>query len=291
MSKILVTGATGHLGELTLRALLKHTSAAQIVGLARDPAKAHALAELGVEIRQGDYADRETLELAFAGIDKLLLVSAVAFTDRQTQHENVIAAAKAAGVRHIVFTSVQHRADSDFKISMVTDSDRATEQALQDSGLTYTIVRNNLYLDALPFLLGNSVIERGLRLPAGSGRAPLVARSDLAEANAVILTQAGHENKTYALGADEAVSFADMASYLGEIAGVDVPCIGVSVDDYVAERVAEGFPEAVGAFLCEWVLAVNVGDLADASGDLRRLIGRQPIGYREFLKAIYRPEN
>jgi len=289
MNKILVTGATGHLGELTVRALLERTNAQQIVALARDPSKAQALADLGIEVRQGDYFDKKGLELAFQGIEKLFLVSAVAFTDRHTQHENVIAAAKAAGVKHIVFTSVQHNDDSAFVISMVTESDRATEQALKDSGLAYTILRNNLYLDALPFMFGTNVLTRGLRLTAGSGNAAMVARSDLADANAVVLTQAGHENKTYSLGADQAVSFAEIAACLGDLSGAAVPLVEIRVTDYIAERVAEGLPEPVAAFLHEWVQAVNVGDLSAVTGDLRRLIGRAPRSYRDFLSAAFFP--
>jgi NAD(P)H dehydrogenase (quinone) len=287
MNKILVTGATGNLGRETLEFLLKQVPASQLVALARDPAKLADLAERGVDIRPGDYFDSESLSRALQGIDKILFVSAVAFTDRITQHLNVIAAAKAAGVKQLVYTSIQRKAGSDFSISMVTESDKETEQAIKDSGIPYTILRNTLYIDTVPLLLGDKVFAEGVRVPGGSGRAPLVVRSELAEANALVLTQDGHENKTYTLGASDAFSFADIAAALSEIRATPVPYADITVQEFVDEKVAGGFPPPVAAFLAEWVRAVATGEFDEVTGDLERLIGRKPTGYREFFRANY----
>jgi NAD(P)H dehydrogenase (quinone) len=287
MNKILVTGATGHLGRETLEFLLKQVPASQLVALARDPAKLADLAERGVDVRAGDYFDPESLSRAFEGIDKVLLVSAVAFTDRITQHRNVIAAAKAAGVKQLVYTSIQRKAGSSFSISMVTESDKATEQAIKDSGIAYTILRNTLYLDAVPLILGNAVLDEGVRVPGGSGQAPLAVRSELAEANALVLTQAVHENKTYTLGASETFSFADVAAVLSEIKARPLPYADITVQQFIDEKVAGGFPAPAAVFLAEWIQAVAVGEFTEVTGDLERLIGRKPTGYREFLQASY----
>jgi NAD(P)H dehydrogenase (quinone) len=287
MNKILVTGATGHLGRETLEFLLKQVPASQLVALARDPAKLADLAERGVDIRQGDYFDSESLSRAFEGIDKVLLVSAVAFTDRITQHLNVIAAAKAAGVKQLVYTSIQRKAGSFFSISMVTESDKATEQAIKDSGIPYTILRNTLYIDTVPLLLGDKVFDEGVRVPGGSGRAPLVLRSELAEANALVLTQDAHENKIYTLGASEAFSFADIAAVFSEIKETPVPYVDITVQEFIDEKVAGGFPPPAAAFLAEWVQAVAAGEFAEVTRDLECLLGRKPTGYREFLQASY----
>jgi NAD(P)H dehydrogenase (quinone) len=289
MSKLLVTGATGELGGLTIDALLQRVAAAQVVGLVRDPAKADSLRERGVEVRRGDYFDLPSLIEAFQGIEKVLLVSAVAFTDRLTQHRNVINAAKAAGVKHLVYTSIQRREGSSFEISMVTQSDIDTEQALIDSGLTYTILRNTLYLDVLPILLGGDVLEQGVRMTEGHGRAALVARADLAEGNAVVLTQPGHENQTYTLGASEAFSFDDVAHELSSISGQSLAFTGLSSAQYAQRLVSAGFPQAPADFLAEWSQAVSSNEFVEVTRDLERLIGRLPLGYREFLRAVYGP--
>lgn len=283
MSKLLVTGATGELGGLTVQALLKRVEPAQIVALVRDPSKATALSAQGVDVRRGDYFDLDSLISAFRDVDKVLLVSAVAFTDRINQHLNVIEAAKAAGVKHIVYTSIQRKPGSTLEISMVTHSDKETEDALESSGLAYTILRNSLYLDVLPFMLGNDVFEHGVRMTQGDGKAVAVARSDLAEANAVVLTQPGHENKIYTLGSSEAFSFSDVAAELSEISGKLVAFNGVSAEEFAQGLEAAGCPKPAADFLSEWSHAVSAGEFAQVTRDLERLIGRAPLNYRTYL--------
>ncbi|WP_341963622.1 SDR family oxidoreductase [Pseudomonas sp. RC10] len=287
MSKILVTGATGALGGLTVQALLHRVSADRVVALVRDGSRVAHLRDQGVEVRQGDYQDRASLLSAFQGIDALLLVSAVAFTDRLAQHVNVIEAAKAAGVRHVVYTSIQRKPGSSFNIDGVTESDIATEQALKDSGLNYTILRNGLYFEALGFLLGEDVLSKGVHVVEGEGKGALVTRGDLAEANAVVLTQAGHENAIYTLGASEAVSFREIATELSALHDEPVVYSPVSADQFVADLIDAGLPPAVAEFQAQWEMAVAHGEFAEVSGDLERLIGRKPVGYREYLRAAY----
>jgi NAD(P)H dehydrogenase (quinone) len=285
MTKLLVTGATGHLGRQTIEFLRERVPADRIVALARDPAALSDLAASGIEVRRGDYLDKASLLAAFAGVEKVLLVSAVAFTDRLPQHRNVIDAAKEAGVRHIIFTSIQRKAVSPLVISMVTESDIATEDALKASGLDYTILFNALYLDALSMIIGDRAVEDGVRVPGGSGKGALVARRDLAEANAVLLAGAGHENRSYTLSGAKAVSFADIAEALSKIAGKRVAYVDTPIEAFVAAKVALGFPPAAAAFLAEWAQAVAVGEYAEVTGDLERLIGRKPVDYVDFLAA------
>jgi NAD(P)H dehydrogenase (quinone) len=284
MSKLLVTGATGELGGATVKALLQRVDAGQIVALARDPAKVDGL---GVEVRRGDYLDLASLIDAFEGVQKVLLVSAVAFTDGLTQHINVINAAKAAGVKHLVYTSIQRKEGSSFEISMVTESDIATERALIDSGLIYTILRNTLYLDVLPLMLGADVMELGVRMTDGQGKAPMVARADLAEANAVVLSEPGHDNRIYTLGASEAFSFTDVASELSMISARPVTFIRTSNAQFADRLISTGFPKAPAEFMAEWSRAVSNGEFEQVTGDLERLIGREPVGYKAFLEGVY----
>lgn len=169
MRKILVTGATGGLGGATLDFLLKQGSAPAIAALARDPAKLAGRAAAGVDVRQGDYADYNSLVRAFDGVDTLLLVSAVAFSDRATHEANAVRAAQTAGVGHVIYTSIQKRPGSTLTISQVTDTNDRTEQALADSGMRFTILRNSLYLDSLPLLLGQQAFTSAIRAPWAAG--------------------------------------------------------------------------------------------------------------------------
>ncbi|MFJ5985211.1 nitroreductase/quinone reductase family protein [Lentzea sp. NPDC092896] len=283
MEKLLVTGATGNLGRLTLQALLTQVPPHRLAGLARDPSRATDLVGQGVDIRKGDYFDHDSLVEAFAGVDRLLLVSAEAFTDRDTQHANVITAAKQAGVRHVIFTAVQRREDSDARQIGVTDGDIFAENALKASGLTYTILRHPTFAESLGAYIGADAYDTGVRVPEGDGTVAPATRHDLAAANAAVLTQNGHENTTYTLSGSEAVSFRDLANALTEIHGSDVPYLPVTAEEYTESHLAHGFPREVAEFLTSWVIAIAGGAFSENTGDLERLIGYRPTSYREFL--------
>ncbi|MEN2977587.1 SDR family oxidoreductase (plasmid) [Tistrella bauzanensis] len=287
MARILVTGATGNIGRMTLRHLLKRLPARDLVGLARDPAKAADLAADGIEIRQGDYLDDEGLVRAFQGIEKVMLVSATAFTDRNTQHQNVIGAAKQAGVEHIVFMPVIHKAGSAFSLPQVTDEDRFVEERLKASGLIYTLVRHPPFLDTVVSYVGGNPLVTGVVVPAGAGKAGYALRDELAEAHAVVLSEAGHENKAYALYGGPAVSFADVAQSLSDISGKPVPFNAVSDQDYIAHLMAAGLPEPAAGFVLAWAHGINAGEWDGQTGDLETLLGRKPTTPTAFLRASY----
>jgi NAD(P)H dehydrogenase (quinone) len=287
VGKILVTGASGHLGRQTLQHLLNRRPANDLVGLARDPKQAVDLAAQGIEIRKGDYFDYGSLLNAFAGVEKVMLISTLGFTDRNTQHYNVITAARQAGVNHVVYTAIIRREGSDFILPECTVPDFFCEQTLKASGLTYTIVRQPAFLETFQFQFGDKVYEKGLRVPAGDGKAAPASRKDIAEAQAVVLTEEGHDNKIYSLAGDPAVSYADIAQILSDIRGTSVPFIPVTDEEYIANYVAEGLPEPVAAFALAWVHGSNLGEWAELTGDLERLIGRKPITTAEFLRDNY----
>jgi NAD(P)H dehydrogenase (quinone) len=287
MTKILVTGATGNIGRMTLRHLLKRRQAGDIVGLARDPAKAADLSSDGIEIRQGDYFDREGLVRAFEGIDKMMLVSATAFTDRNTQHRNVISAAKEAAVKHIVYMPVIHQPGSAFVLPQVTSEDLFVEEELRTSGLTHTLVRHPPFLENIVQYVGGSPLTKGVRTPPGMGKAGYASRDDLAEAHAIALTEDGHENRSYSLYGGPAVSFPDIAQILSEISGKPVPFHAVSDEEYIADLVAAGLPEPAAGFLLEWVHGVAAGEWDGSTDDLERLLGRKPTTPTEYLRARY----
>lgn len=186
---IVVTGASGFIGKEAIQVLLEKVPASQIVGMVRDLDKDKDLQNIGVEIRQGNYLDYDSLIKAFSGAEKVLLVSAHAFTDLTAQHINVIDAAKAAGVKHIVFTSIYRTENARHSIPWVTLSMKITEEYLRNSGLNYTILRNTFYFDYLPYYFGDVMITGKLQVPAGDGKVAFALRSDLARATANVLPQ------------------------------------------------------------------------------------------------------
>ncbi|WNV85346.1 NmrA family NAD(P)-binding protein [Umezawaea sp. Da 62-37] len=284
-----MTGATGQLGGATVEFLLDRVPAKEVAVLVRDPAPASHLAARGVDVRVGDYHDRPSLEKAFAGVDKLLLISAPPFGDVITQHLNAVAAAVRAGVRHVHYTATRRRADSPARISQVTEWDERTVAALRESGSAVTVLRYPLFLDALPSMLGSGALTTGLRVPAGQSEAALATRRDLAEANAAVLAGTGHEGRSYDLGGSEAVTMAEVAAIVTAASGGEVGYQDVSVREYVAERTGEGLPEPVAQFLAEWFTSLAAGDFAGTSGDLERLIGRKPQTVPEFLVPLCAP--
>jgi NAD(P)H dehydrogenase (quinone) len=287
MGKILVTGASGYLGRKTLQHLLKRKPASDLAGLARNPAKAADLAAQGIDIRQGDYFDDGALLRAFEGIEKVMLIGTHGFTDRNTQHYNVIAAARQAGVKHIAFTSIIRKENSDFILPEVTVTDIFAEQALKASGIPYTIVRQPAFLEVLQFFIGGKAYEAGVRVPAGDGKIGALTRGDIAEAQAVVLAEDGHQNKVYSLTGDPCVSFAGLARILSELRGVEVPYIKISDQQYIDNFVADGLPEPVAAFALGWVRGINRGEWEDQTRDLENLIGHKPVTAAEFLRDNY----
>ncbi|TCU18251.1 SDR family oxidoreductase [Rhizobium sullae] len=287
MGKILVTAASGYLGRKTLQHLLKRRPASDLIGLARDPQKAADLAAQGIEIRKGDYFDYDSLLNAFADVEKLMLISCAPFTDRNTQHYNAITAARQAGVKHVAYTAIIRREGSNFNLSECTAPDIFAEQTLKASGLTYTIVRQPAFLETFQFQFGDKVYEKGLRVPAGDSKQAPASREDIAEAQAVVLTEEGHDNKTYSLTGEPAVSYAEIAQILSDARGVPVPLIPVTDEEYMANYAAEGLPEPYAAFALEWVHAANLGEWGDLTGDLERLIGHKPLTTAEYLRHNY----
>ncbi|GAB2543052.1 SDR family oxidoreductase [Spirosoma aerophilum] len=284
---ILVTGATGGLGHQTIDVLLNTTPAEEIVALVRDINKASDLVKRGVDVRQADYFDYPALVQAFRGVDKVLLVSAVAFTDRVRQHRNVIDAAKQAGVKHLFYTSIQR--SSNFVMPEVTESDLATEAYLKASGLTYTILKNGYYFEGLGYLIGSEVPDTVIRFPAGEGKIAFVKRIELAAATAALLTSEGHDNQEYTLAGSEAYSFYDIARELSALAGRPIAYQSSELAPYIAQKVSAGFPDFVANFFAQWGAAAQHGMLGGTNNTLERLLGHKPTSLHEYLKTAYFP--
>lgn len=284
MGKILVTGASGRIGRLTLEKLRDRRPAGELIGLVRDPAKAQDLSALGVEVRQGDYHDKASLLQAFKGVDRLMLTSTPAFTDRKTAHANAIAAAAEVGVGRIVYMPIIRKEGSEFRMQEVTEEDLFSEEKIVSSGLTYTFVKHPPFMDNLVSFAGVGSPAIGVRVPAGDGKTGLATRADLAEAHAAVLTGEGHENRSYVLTGGPSVSFSDVAAILSRIAGEEIPYIPISDQDYIDARIAEGLPEVAARFVLGWVHGMTSGQWSQQTGDLEALIGRAPTTIEQYLR-------
>lgn len=286
---ILVTGATGNYGKSTIDFLLKKgISVNSISALVRDEAKAEDLKAKGINLRIGDYDNYAKLLEAFKGVDKLLLVSSSEVVNRGQQHENVVKVAKEAGVKHILYTSFERKNDTETSpIAFLAKSHIDTENLIKASGMTYTILKNNLYLDTLPMFFGEQVLTTGIFLPAGDTKSAFALRNDMAEATANILTSQGHENKEYSLNNTENVSLQEIAQDLSEIVGKQVNYVSPPQADYVEALTTAGVPaEYIGMF-ASFAEAIKQGEFSAEKTDLENLLGRKPMTAKAFLKEIY----
>ncbi|MDT3402369.1 SDR family oxidoreductase [Mucilaginibacter terrae] len=285
MSKILVTGVTGKIGRGTVKQLLKKgVPANEIIGLSRKKDGLGDLIAKGFEIRIGDYFDYDSLLHAFKGVDKIMLTSAVAFSDRFTQHYNVITAARQAGVKHVVYMSIMRKEGSGRVMPEITESDLFTEQVLKSSGIGYTVVYHPPFIDVLSLYYDADPFQNGILVPAGNGKMAPATRDELAEAHAEILSTAGHEMKTYSLGGSEAISFADIAKTLTDVTGKPVPFSTITTEAYIDDLVAKGMPQKVAEFLMNWVVSIEEGEFGHQSGDLERLIARRATNFKDYVK-------
>lgn len=288
-AKILVTGATGNFGRLTIDFLLnKGIAANTISALVRDEAKALDLKQKEINLRIGDYDNYDSLLAAFQGIDKLLLVSGTDLVNRGKQQLNAVKAAKEAGVKHILYTSFERKNETETSpIAFLAQSHIDTDNAIKASGISYTIFRNNLYLDVLPMFLGEKVLEQGIFFPAGDGQAAYVSRNDLAEAAANVLISGEYENKEYAMNNVENYSMKNVADTLSEITNSTVSYTSPGVEVYSDVLTKAGVPgEYVGMFV-GFGEAIKQGEFQAESSDLEKLLGRKPVSLSDFLKQLY----
>lgn len=267
--KIAITGATGQLGALVVQALKNRTDVKNLVALVRTPAKAAAL---GIEAREADYSKPETLEKALVGIDALLLISSNEIGQRAVQHRNVIAAAQKAGVQRIVYTSLLHAPTS--AITSLAGEHMDTEQALQQAGIPYTLLRNGWYTENYTASVPAAVQGGAFLGAAGSGKISSAARADYAEAAAVVLTTSGHEGKIYELAGDTAYTLADLAAEISKQTGKNIPYKNLTEAEYAKALEGFGLPAPVAAAYANFDTGAAQSALYENNGALAQLIGR-----------------
>jgi len=277
-----ITGASGQLGQLVIDDLLTRVAPAGIVALVRDPAGLSRLADRGVVVRPFDYDRPETLAPALAGVDRLLLISSSAVGKRVPQHRAVIEAAKAAGVGHIVYTSILRAPDSPMELA---GEHRETEAAIVVSGLAYTILRNGWYTENYTASAAPAVQHGVLAGSAGNGRISGASRADYAAAAATVLADGGTADRVIELAGDDAFTLDQFAAAIGEIAGRPVVYRDMPEADYRQMLEGVGLPAPVAAMLAESDAKAAQGSLYDDGRALSRLIGRPTTPWRDTLRA------
>ena len=280
---IAITGASGELGRLVIKCLLKRISADQITGLIRDPSKAQGLVNLGVALRHADYNEPGTFAKALKGVDTLLLISSNETGVRTTQHRTVIDAAKASGIKLIAYTSVLHADVS--SLGLAADH-RDTEEALRESGIPYVLLRNGWYSENY---LANvpSALEHGVLLgSAADGRISSAPRADYAEAAAVVLTTEGQAGKVYELAGDSSYTLSDLASMISQNTEKPVIYQDLPQSEFEAVLSCIGLPAGLAALLADSDAAAAQGALYDDSGMLSALIERPTTPVLDSLMEI-----
>lgn len=267
---IVVTGATGQLGRLVIHALLKTVPASRLVAAVRNPEKAGDLAALGVQVRRADYTDSASLDAAFQGATKVLLISSNQIGERLPQHRAVIDAAKRAGVQLLAYTSVLRAADSTLGLA---GEHRETERAIADSGVPAAILRNGWYTENYTAALPNAVAHGAILGSAGEGRIASAARRDYAEAAAAVLSGDGHAGKTYELAGDSAYTLAELAAEVARQSGKPVQYRDLPEADYKAALLGFGLPDELAALLSDSDAQAARGALFDDGRQLSALIG------------------
>ncbi|MDP1893151.1 MAG: SDR family oxidoreductase [Hydrogenophaga sp.] len=278
---IAITGATGQLGRLVIQNLLNTVPASQIVAAVRSPEKAADLAALGVQVRQADYAQSTTLDAAFQGVDKLLLISSSEVGQRAPQHAAVIAAAQKAGVKLLAYTSLL-RADSS-PLGLAAEH-KETEAMLRASGLPHVLLRNGWYTENYTGSVPAALQYGAVMGSAKDGRIASAARADYAAAAAAVLTKEGQAGQVYELAGDTAYTLAELAAEIAKQSGKPVVYNDLPQAAYAAALVQVGLPEGFAALLADSDVGASKGALFDDSHQLSQLIGRPTTPLAEVVK-------
>ena len=269
---IAVTGATGKLGRHVIDSLLNVVPANEVIAAVRDVEKAQDFAARGVQVRPADYTRPETLRAAFAGADKVLLISSNDVGNRFAQHQAVIDAAKDAGVTLLAYTSILNADTSTLKLA--TDH-KATEEAIRASGLPFVFLRNGWYLENYTEALAPALEQGTILGAAENGRFAAAARTDYADAAVAVLTNSGHENKVYELAGDASFTLAELAAEASRQSGKTVTYTNLPEEQWAQTLESFGLPASFAAILADADVQAARGQLDSTSRDLSTLIGRR----------------
>ena len=283
---IVVTGAGGHLGRLVVEELLgRGVPAEQIVATTRRVEALDDLAARGVQVRHADFDAPETLAAAFAGAEKVLIVSGTDFGRRVAQHTAAAAAAQQAGAGLVVYTSAPY---ADTTSMQLAAEHAGTEAAIRALGVPFTFLRNSWYFEnytpQIPAYLEHGAVFGA----AGDGRISGAARADYAAAAAAVLAGEGHQGKVYELGGDQSFTLGELAVAVADVSGKPVEYRDLPAEELIKVLEGAGFPPPVAAVFADVDTSIAKGLLFVDSGDLSRLIGRPTTALRTAVESALR---
>jgi NAD(P)H dehydrogenase (quinone) len=280
---IAITGAAGLLGRLVIEELLSRgVPASDIIAAVRDPQQASDLADRGLQVREADYDRPDTLNRAFLGADRLLLISSSEAGHRIEQHRNVIEAALSHDIRQIAYTSILHADTSSVPLAA---EHKATEDMIRESRVPFAFLRNSWYLENYTGRL-SQILDSGVILgAAGDGRVAAAGRADYAAATASVLAGSGTGDAVYELGGDEPFTLAELAAEISRQTGTEVVYRDMSPDEYAKALIDTGVPDAYATAMADADVGLSKGELSTDSGDLNRLAGRPTITLADAVSA------
>lgn len=281
--KLLVTGATGKLGSKVVESLLKTLPAEQLAVSVRNSEKAEGLRARGVDVRQGDFDHPETLDTAFAGIDRLLIISADGDNEtRIRQHANAVGAAERAGVKFIAYTSLANATES---TNLMAPPHVATEAAIIKTGIPFSFLRNNWYLENEIGSIQGALAGAPWVTSAGAGKVGWALQQDYAEAAAAVLAGKGHENTVYELSGP-LLTQEELVSALCVVLGKEIPVQQVDDEKYAEIMKGLGLPDFVIPIVVGIQESIRNGSLEVESNDFEKVLGRPVMQISEALTQI-----
>ena len=280
---IVVTGATGQLGRLVIKALLIKVPAAEIVAAVRNPEKAKDLAETGIQVRYADYSQPASWDEALKGADKVLLISSSEIGQRANQHSNVIDAAKRSGVKLLAYTSVLHAGTSPLGLAA---EHRATEALLSASGVPFVLLRNGWYTENYTAGVPAALAHCAVYSCAGDGRISSAARADYAEAAAAVLTSDNQAGRVYELAGDTSYTLTELAAEISRQSGKNIGYVNLPEAEYKSVLIKVGLPEIIAELLANSDTGASKDALFDDSRQLSKLIGRSTTSLATAIAAI-----
>ncbi|KAA6449376.1 SDR family oxidoreductase [Bacillus swezeyi] len=281
--KMLVTGATGKLGSKIVERLLETVPADQLAVSVRNPEKAEGLRVRGVDVRQGDFERPESLDSAFRGIDRLMMISADGDNEtRIRQHANAVAAAERAGVKFIAYTSIANARESK---NFLAPTHKATEEAILKTEIPYSFLRNNWYLENETSSIQGVLAGAPWVTSAGNGKVGWALQQDYADAAAAVLAGDGHENTVYELSG-RLLTQDELVSVLSEVLGKEVPVQRIDDAGYADVMKNAGLPDFLVPMLVNIQKGIREGTLAVESDDFEKVLGRPLTPIKEGLAKI-----
>jgi NAD(P)H dehydrogenase (quinone) len=281
---VIVTGAAGHLGRLVAEQLLERLAPEELVLVTRRPQALREFGARGAEVRYGDFDDPASLSAAFAGGSRMLLISTDAIGRRIPQHRAAVDAAVAAGIDHVVFTSIVNPVAGNPTGAIAREPGR-TEDIVRDSGLDWTVLRFGSFAELQLPPAATAVINRRLITNGGDGRMVPVSRRDCAEAAAVTLTTDGHAGKTYDISGPEALSPSELAELYSDLSGQPVTVVQLSDAMLTSVLVGIGTPMPISRSITAFGRAVRQGYFNVLDPAFERLTGHPAVALRDVLIA------